>query len=157
MSRSSAEAEYHAMVVTVSEIQWMRWILQTLNMVQNDPTPLFSDNQAAWHIVNNYVFHERTKYVEMDYYFLRERVELKEIRPASVHTKSQVSDLFTKALGVQQFHFYLTSWAFEIYTLQLEGEYRNRILFIYYSLIFSSYIPFTLLIIRSNLCIPVHI
>ena len=74
VSRSSAEAEYRSMASTVSEILWMRWLLKELSIDLTGPTPFFCDNQAARHIANNPVFHERTKHVEMDCYFVRERV-----------------------------------------------------------------------------------
>ncbi|GJT55139.1 retrotransposon protein, putative, ty1-copia subclass [Tanacetum coccineum] len=79
VSRSSAEAEYRAMANAVSEVLWMRWLLSFLETAPTGPTPLFCDNQAARHIANNPVFHERTKHVEMDCYFVRERVDSKEI------------------------------------------------------------------------------
>ncbi|GKB75214.1 putative RNA-directed DNA polymerase [Tanacetum coccineum] len=79
VSRSSAEAEYRSMASTVSEILWMWWLLKELNINLNEPTPLFYDNQAARHIANNPVFHEQTKHVEMDCYFVRERVKSLEI------------------------------------------------------------------------------
>lgn len=103
VSRSSAEAEYRAMAVTVSEIIWRRWLLDKLEVRQNGPTPIYCDNQAARNIATNPVFHERTKHVEMDYYFVRERVDTQEVVPLPIHTKLQVADLFTKALGLQQF------------------------------------------------------
>ncbi|KAJ0860142.1 putative RNA-directed DNA polymerase [Helianthus annuus] len=107
VSRSSVEAEYRAMASTVSEVLWMRWLLEELDDAQTEPTVLFCDNQAARHIANNPVFHERTKHVEMDCYFVRERVESKEIQPQNIHSKSQIADLLTKALGAQQLRFLL--------------------------------------------------
>lgn len=101
VSRSSAEAEYRAMATTVSEVIWLRWLLKELGLEQSDPTQLLCDNMAVKHIANNPVFHERTKHVEMDCYFVRERVESKEVKPLHIDTKSQVADLFTKALGAK--------------------------------------------------------
>lgn len=102
VSRSSAEAEYRAMATTVSEILWVRWLLEEFKMPQMGPTPLFCDNQAARDIANNPVFHERTKHVERDCYFVRERVESNEIQPKKIDSKLQIADLFTKPLGTQQ-------------------------------------------------------
>ncbi|KAJ0568794.1 putative RNA-directed DNA polymerase [Helianthus annuus] len=102
VSRSSAEAEYRAMASTVSEILWLRWLLKELNVEQNNATQLFCDNLAVKHIANNPVFHERTKHVEMDCYFVRERVESNEVEPLHIDTKSQIADLFTKPLGSRQ-------------------------------------------------------
>ncbi|GKD66321.1 putative RNA-directed DNA polymerase, partial [Tanacetum coccineum] len=107
VSHSSAEAEYRSMASTVSEILWMRWLLKELNIVMTEPTLLFCDNQAARHIANNPVFHERTKHVEMDCYFIRKRVESQEIQPLRIHTSIQIVDLLIKGLGTQQLKFLL--------------------------------------------------
>ncbi|KAI3523163.1 hypothetical protein L1887_01220 [Cichorium endivia] len=107
VSRSSAEAEYRAMATTVSEVIWLRWLLKELDLEQSGPTQMFCDNLAVKHIANNPVFHERTKHVEMDCYFVRERVESKEVKPIHIDTRSQVADLLTKALGAKQLQFLL--------------------------------------------------
>ncbi|XP_021996019.1 secreted RxLR effector protein 161-like [Helianthus annuus] len=102
VSRSSAEAEYRAMASTVSEILWVRWLLKDFQVNITAATPLFCDNQAARHIANNPVFHERTKHVEMDCYFVHERVDSQEIIPMQIDSKLQIADLLTKGLGTQQ-------------------------------------------------------
>ena len=98
VSRSSAEAEYRAMATSVSEIIWVRWLLEELDATMIGPTPLLCDNQVAKHIANNPVFHEWMKHVEMDCYFVRERVERKEIEPIHINSKQQVADLLKKPL-----------------------------------------------------------
>lgn len=103
VSRSSAEAEYRAMAATVSEVVWLRWLLTDLEARQMQSTPLHCDNQAARHIANNPVFHERTKHVEMDCYFVRERIESKDVETRKIATSEQLADVFTKALGADQF------------------------------------------------------
>ncbi|XP_021979306.1 uncharacterized mitochondrial protein AtMg00810-like [Helianthus annuus] len=60
VSRSSAEAEYRAMATTVSEVLWICWLLKYLTVNLEGATPLYCDNEAARHIANNPVFHERT-------------------------------------------------------------------------------------------------
>ncbi|KAJ0453901.1 putative RNA-directed DNA polymerase [Helianthus annuus] len=108
VSRSSVEAEYRAMATTVSKVIWARLMLSELDAKQVEPIVLFCDNQAARHIANNPVFHERTKHVEMDCYFVRERVESREVEPVYISSKNQVADLLTKALGAQHLNSLLS-------------------------------------------------
>ncbi|GKA47811.1 retrovirus-related pol polyprotein from transposon TNT 1-94 [Tanacetum coccineum] len=49
----------------------------------------------------------RTKHVEMDCYFVRERVESKEIIPMKISSKMQIADLLTKGLPAHQHQFLL--------------------------------------------------
>ena len=107
VSRSSVEAEYRAMASTVSEVVWMRWLLTELGICSSGLTPLFCDNQATRHIANNPVFHERTKHVEMDCFFVRERVESREVEPMPISSSMQIADLLTKGLETEQLHFLL--------------------------------------------------
>nr|GEY34798.1 proteinase inhibitor I3 [Tanacetum cinerariifolium] len=90
------------MASTVSEVLWVRWLQSELRIDTSSPTPLFCDNQAARHIANNPVFHERTKHIEMDCYFVRERVDSNEIVPMHISSKLQKANLLTKGLTPHQ-------------------------------------------------------
>ncbi|GJV24745.1 uncharacterized mitochondrial protein-like protein [Tanacetum coccineum] len=47
LSKSSTEAEYHAMAVTTSEIVWLCWLLADMGVRIYQSTPLHFDNRNA--------------------------------------------------------------------------------------------------------------
>jgi hypothetical protein len=70
MARSSAEAEYRAMATTVSELIWIKQLLDVLGIKHQASMKIFCDNQATKHIALNPVFHERTKHIEVNCHFV---------------------------------------------------------------------------------------
>ena len=105
VSRSSAEAEYRSMAVATSELVWLRTFLAALGIFFTKPMRLFCDSQAALHITNNPIYHECTKHIEIDCYFVREKIEVGLLALFKIHTKEQPTDIFAKALGRDQFKF----------------------------------------------------
>ena len=49
------------------------------------------------------MFHARTKHIEVDFHFVREKVALGNVRVLHVPTTTQFADIFTKALGTAPF------------------------------------------------------
>ena len=73
-SQSSVEAEYRAMTQSVCEIAWLHQLLMEVDIKTPDPTKLWCDNQTTLHnAASNPVFHERTKHIEIDCHFVREK------------------------------------------------------------------------------------
>ena len=99
VSRSSAESEYRAMTQSVCEIMWLHQLLTEVGIMIVVPAKLWCDNQVALHVASNPVFHERTKNIEIDCHFVREKIQLGLISTGYVKTGEQLGDIFTKALS----------------------------------------------------------
>ena len=98
ISRSSAEAEYRAMANVAGELQWIRMLLAEIGLPMTGSSTLCCDNQSAIHIASNPVFHERTKHIEVDCHFVREKVNCGDIQLAHTRSEEQLADIFTKPL-----------------------------------------------------------
>lgn len=96
MSRSSAEAEYRSMAAATCELKWIKGILSNLGITHSRPMSLLCDNQTTLHIAKNFVFHERTKHIEMDCHFVRDEILKGIVQTAYVPINTQLADIFTK-------------------------------------------------------------
>lgn len=102
MARSSDEAEYRTMVLTTCEITWISALLHDLGLDNLPPTVLQCDNKTA-----NPVLHERTKHIEVDCHFVRDKIASGSIVTQHVSSHSQLADILTKQLTVKQYHHLL--------------------------------------------------
>jgi hypothetical protein len=105
VSKSSTEAEYRAMSTACSEIVWLRGLLAELRFPQTTSTPLHADNTSAIQIATNPVFHEHTKYIEVDCHSIRDTLESQVISLPHISSDLQVVDIFTKAMARQRHQF----------------------------------------------------
>jgi hypothetical protein len=101
VSRSTAEAEYKAMSLVVSEMLRIRNLLSELNVLRKGPSRLLCDNISAISIANNLVQHDRTKHVEIDRFFIKEKLDDGTIELSHVNSGRQIADSLTKGLGAK--------------------------------------------------------
>ncbi|EOY08066.1 Uncharacterized protein TCM_022381 [Theobroma cacao] len=104
MARNSAKAECRSMAATCCEIIWLRSLMADFGINHSETVNLYSDSQSAIQISKNHVLHEKTKHIEMDCHFIRDKVLARLINPLHISTQSQLSDIFTKALQPRQFY-----------------------------------------------------
>ena len=97
--RSTAEAEYRAMALSVSEMIWMRSLLSELRVLRNSTMVLHCDNKSAINIANNPVQHDRTKHIEIDRFFIKEKIDGGMLKLDYVKSNEQLADCLTKGLG----------------------------------------------------------
>ena len=74
MAKSSTKAEYYAMASATAEFTWIGYLLCDIGVPLLNPPRLFCDNLNALHLTVNPVFHSRTKHIQLDYHFVREKV-----------------------------------------------------------------------------------
>jgi hypothetical protein len=108
VSRLSTEAEYKVIANATAEIMWIQTLLQELGVPHPSAAYLLCDNLGATYLSANPVFHARTKHIEVDYHFVRERVARKQLEIHFISTNDQVADGFTKALSLQKLQAFST-------------------------------------------------
>ena len=101
VSRSSTESEYKAIANATAEIMWVQTLLRELGVRSPQAARLWCDNIGAKYLSANPVFHARTKHIEVDYHFVRERVSQKLLEIEYISSGDQVADGFTKPLSVR--------------------------------------------------------
>ena len=102
VARSSAKAEFGAMAQGVYELLWMKIIHDDLKIKHEAPMGLVCDNKSAIRIAHNPVQHDRTKHIEIDRHFIKEKLDSGLIATEYIPSKLQLADMFTKGLPTEQ-------------------------------------------------------
>ena len=110
VSRSSTEAEYKSLANATAEMMWIQRLLTEIGVPHSPVARLWCDNIGAKYLSANPVFHARTKHIEIDFHFVRERVAQKLLDIQFVSTNDQIADGFTKPISaakLKEFRFNL--------------------------------------------------
>lgn len=99
ISLSSAEVEYRSVRRVAAELAWLTRLLPELEVPNRIHVPIRCDSQATIHIAKKPVFHERTKHIEIDYHYVRSRLQQGMITLSHIPTSLQLADVFTKPLN----------------------------------------------------------
>jgi hypothetical protein len=109
VSRSSAETEYRVVANDVAEACWQQQLLQELHAPLTKSTLIYCDNISVVYLSTNLIQHQRTKHVEIDLHFVRDRVAIGDIHVLHIPTISQFTDIFMKGLPTSVFSEFRSS------------------------------------------------
>jgi hypothetical protein len=99
ISRSSIEGEYRALSFTSAELDWIKQLLAFLHISLPGVLVLFCDNLLAIALSFNPIQHQKTKHIELDVHFARERVSRNQLLVQFVSSQEQFADILIKGLS----------------------------------------------------------
>ncbi|KAM1185260.1 hypothetical protein ACFX2G_014887 [Malus domestica] len=103
VSRSSTEAEYRALAITAAKLAWIRQLLCDVYILLYSSPMIYCDNVSAIALSTNPVFYAKSKHIEIDYHFVRERVTRGDLQVQHVSSTDQSADILTKGLSAPLF------------------------------------------------------
>ena len=103
LARSSAEAKFRSMTLRICELLWLKIILEDLKITWETPMRLYCNNMSAINIAHNPVQHDRTKHIEVDRHFIKEKLDSGLICTPFVSIGGQLADVLTKGLSIATF------------------------------------------------------
>ena len=95
VSLSSTEAEYIVLVGAALEAIWLLQVLREFKFMITAPVLNYEDNQSTIKLVDNPVFHKRSKHVDIKYHFIRELVENRTLKIQYVSTKDNIDEFLS--------------------------------------------------------------
>ena len=104
---STAEAELMAATIATREMVWIRIMLKEIGFEQQQATILFEDNTACIKMSRNPEYHQRTKHIDIKYFYCREKYLSGELKLVHCSTKDMQADILTKPLAAAHFHHLL--------------------------------------------------
>lgn len=83
---------------------WIAQFLVTLKYkLLSQPVTLKANNRGVILLIANPEFYWHTKHIEVQYYWIQEKIDFKKIVIFYISTKDMIADRLTKALDLKQF------------------------------------------------------
>lgn len=107
---SSCEAEYMALKEAIKEQIWFKALFEQIpGLSRIYDTTLFTDSQSAIALAKNPEHHARTKHVDIQYHFVRQKAtEEKLVDLRYISTNNQLADGLTKGLDSVKHRYFTT-------------------------------------------------
>ena len=85
---------------------WLRELLSGFFGLKLEATCIWCDNQSCMKLSENPVFHDRSKHIEIKYYYIMDMVQRGAVRLQFVIIEDQVADVLTKPLSKTKFEYF---------------------------------------------------
>ena len=107
VAKSSVEAEFKAVAQGMCEGLWLQKLLEELHITIEFSIKLYCDNKAAISISHNPVQHDKTKHIEVNKHFIKEKIKKGIICMTCIPTREQLANIFTKGLQKSSFEDFI--------------------------------------------------
>ena len=102
-----------ALTHATKEAIWLRSLLKELRFrfkleEEHTATTIYEDNQSSIALAKNPVHHARTKHIDIQHHFIREKVESGEVDLVYMPTEDMIADALTKPLPRPKFEKLVT-------------------------------------------------
>jgi hypothetical protein len=105
VATSTVAAEYVSTATAAQEVIWVKQLLDELDVKVDTPL-IHADNMGAISIAHDPTQHQLTKHIDIKYHYLRDQVNLGNIKVEYCSTISMIADIFTKALNFVKFKLF---------------------------------------------------
>lgn len=104
---SSTEAEYIGITEAVKEAVYWSNFMNEIGLQELEHLMVYNDNQGAKLLVENPVFHQRTKHIDLRHHFIRDTLKRECIELSYLNTNEMIADVLTKPLPSQKHHVFI--------------------------------------------------
>ncbi|OIT19116.1 retrovirus-related pol polyprotein from transposon tnt 1-94, partial [Nicotiana attenuata] len=108
-------------------ITWIELLLRESGCFTSSIPILWCDNLSATYLTANPIFHSRTKHMEIDFHFVRDKVRAKSLSVRYVSSHDQVADALTKPLSKVRFLDLKSKLTVVPPPAQLEGVCKDNV------------------------------
>ena len=106
VSLSTVEAEYIVACSACCEAIWLRKLMPGLFDLELDTMVILCDNHIFIKMMENPVFHDKSKNIEIQYFYIQDMVQKGHIKLQYVSTHEQFVDVLTKPLSQVKFEYF---------------------------------------------------
>uniref|UniRef100_A0A803PAZ4 Reverse transcriptase Ty1/copia-type domain-containing protein n=1 Tax=Cannabis sativa TaxID=3483 RepID=A0A803PAZ4_CANSA len=125
VARSSTESEYRSLAHLAAELTWLQELWQEMKFKASTTPIIWCDNMSACALASNLVFHARTKHIELNVHFVRDKVLQKKLGICYIPSHDQTVDCLTKGLSPSRFKFLVDKLRLVDSPLRLRGGVKN--------------------------------